>query len=68
MTKDLVRRMQPNCLLGYLRDGKETYDKILRTTGDEVLVFRPQGKLPYTTLVIKDLCIINVIPPVRQRR
>ena len=68
MNKDLIHRMKPNCLLGYLRDGKECYDKILRIVGDEVLVFRPNGKEPFTSLNLKTTTIINVIPPVRQRR
>ena len=68
MTNDLIRRMQPDCLLGYLREGKETYDKNLRIVGDEVLVFRPHGKYPYTALNLKTTHFINVLPPIRQRR
>jgi hypothetical protein len=68
MTNDLMRRMQPNCILGYQRGDIESYDKILRIVGDEVLVFRPQGKYPYTALSLKDTRFITVLPPIRIRR
>ncbi len=68
MNRELIHRMKPNCILGYLRGDIESYDKILRITRDEVLVFRPHGKLPYTALDLKTTHFTNVLPPVRQRR